>query len=641
MTFDLHSNAHSVGGENFVAQAAAGSQLKQARPPECTYDDIADASAPKVEGPKSRYERLENRINELEEQLRMKENESDQKSPSMRSSSSTSSNDYPPKYHLINFESPYPNMHPSPPSQDVYNPKWPKGLPHYDHLKHLFDAPTPPRDNFAEAHASHAKEASEKMEYSGENLFEVLRTNIVLSWYYWAQSKSVEVFMMSSRTLRLAILLGLNLCPPVPSQHPGRDNEKWQCYNYFRRLQAHENGLNVHARSYDSKGQAVYSDDARPSYDTPHASLNGIATKPPAEHIQSGASLIFEAETVIEEEIRRNAFWLAYATEREQGCGNGWALSLDDQDVGQAIPLGVNPKSQGSQGMIEAHARQWMHDPHLLIHHPVDQTDSFVLYIKGTILISMVKTFNLRFRARHLQRQHNFIETTADEGLPTLDRADVEQFMEIDRLISSFLPSFPGHLRNPITTTTVDSHLYTASLMPYAATIILHDPHAAIRNVACVSAMKILAAARCILDLVHDIQSTSYDLTLLDPFCSFCWFVAGRVLARFLLASYDAADDHYVATLRAEIDFIHFPRTAIEKIGQRMPLAFRFARTLDELLNGPSMGASFSQDIVNSVLTFPRPSDPTMVIELCQDDVPVEQSHVSLHDPLYASGGVT
>ena len=37
--------------------------------------------------------------------------------------------------------------------------------------------------------------------------------------------------------------------------------------------------------------------------------------------------------------MRRNTFWLAYAIERQHGCGNGWALSLDDQDISQLLPV--------------------------------------------------------------------------------------------------------------------------------------------------------------------------------------------------------------------------------------------------------------------------------------------------------------
>ena len=45
------------------------------------------------------------------------------------------------------------------------------------------------------------------------------------------------------------------------------------------------------------------------------------------------------ARTVVEDETRRNAFWLAYATERQYGCTNGWAVFLDDQDISQLLPV--------------------------------------------------------------------------------------------------------------------------------------------------------------------------------------------------------------------------------------------------------------------------------------------------------------
>ena len=49
-------------------------------------------------------------------------------------------------------------------------------------------------------------------------------------------------------------------------------------------------------------------------------------------------SLMPPPENVVEEEVRRNTFWLLYAQERMGGCSNGWAQSLDDQDVSQLLP---------------------------------------------------------------------------------------------------------------------------------------------------------------------------------------------------------------------------------------------------------------------------------------------------------------
>jgi hypothetical protein len=104
--------------------------------------------------------------------------------------------------------------------------------------------------------------------------------------------------------------------------------------------------------------------------------------------------------------------------------------------------------------------------------------------------------------------------------------------------------------------------------------IVLHDPHAEVQRSGCISALKILTAARAILDLIYNVWSTSFDITLLDTFCSviisiapciffanlssiqFCWFSAGRVLVRFLQVALEAKSMDQVSTLRAEVDFV-------------------------------------------------------------------------------------
>ena len=58
-------------------------------------------------------------------------------------------------------------------------------------------------------------------------------------------------------------------------------------------------------------------------------------------------SIIPAARSVIEDETRRNTFWLAYATERLYSSGNGWAMSLDDQDVSQLLPVRADQFEQG------------------------------------------------------------------------------------------------------------------------------------------------------------------------------------------------------------------------------------------------------------------------------------------------------
>lgn len=102
--------------------------------------------------------------------------------------------------------------------------------------------------------------------------------------------------------------------------------------------------------------------------------------------------------------------------------------------------------------------------------------DSFNLYIKGTMLLSRVKTFNLRFRARRFMGDPAYIdsptysevwEKDSDKARVNADPRRTPGFIEIDHIASMFRQSFPLHLRNPIRDGCVDSHLYSASLIPH------------------------------------------------------------------------------------------------------------------------------------------------------------------------------
>ncbi|KAF8078522.1 hypothetical protein FPV67DRAFT_1557832 [Lyophyllum atratum] len=581
---------------------------------------LAESSAAISDGPKSRYERLEGRITELEALLAQKdaavaaaarENASRTSShPSVDSSFSTNHGTsatlttmdsthevevffvFHPHAHRL-FHGPsfmstlsLPPSHPKFPSSPVLHaicaigslytaavtspplPDFQQSSPDEIFLQRQ-RIKEQRIDSFAEQQAKYARETADHLNSLGEDLFQVLQANIILSWFYWSHSRQglhlLWVFLFSAHSMRLSVPLGLNMCPPFHS----------------------------------------ISNSERP------------------------ASILPPARNVIEDEMRRNAFWLAYATERQHGCSNGWALSLDDQDVSQLLPVRGDQFEHGI--LVTPQQRQWAHTRDLLLIHPDKQTDSFILYVKGTIMMSQVKAFNLRFRARHFVGDASVASHFSDGLGPSesVDPRGSPAFIELDHVVSSFRASFPPHLRNPIVDNVVDNHLYTTFLMPHVATIVLHDPHADVRQSGCISALKILTAARAILDLIYSVWSTSFDISLLDSFCSFCWFVGGRVLVRFLQAALDAKSVDQISTLRAELDFV---QSAIAKVGQRIPLAFRFARLLEDLVVkkcGPSSGTP-------APITFPRPLEPAVVQAMfqqsCRRELPTTL-HESLHEP--------
>jgi len=52
--------------------------------------------------------------------------------------------------------------------------------------------------------------------------------------------------------------------------------------------------------------------------------------------------------------MRRNTFWLAYATDRTTSIGNGWAFGIDDEDVAQLLPVRGDQFEQGVRHLASA-----------------------------------------------------------------------------------------------------------------------------------------------------------------------------------------------------------------------------------------------------------------------------------------------
>lgn len=73
-------------------------------------------------------------------------------------------------------------------------------------------------------------------------------------------------------------------------------------------------------------------------------------------------------------------------------------------------------------------------------------------------------------------------------------------------------------------------------------------------------------------------------------------------------------------------------RSAIAKVGQRIPLAFRFAKLLDDLV----MKKCGTGSGVATHISFPRPTEvgvvQAMFVQSCHQDMPTTL-HEGLHEP--------
>lgn len=57
---------------------------------------------------------------------------------------------------------------------------------------------------------------------------------------------------------------------------------------------------------------------------------------------------------------------------------------------------------------------------------------------------------------------------------------------------------------------------------------------------------------------MYKLSATNYDLVFLDQTCSFCWFIAGSTLIRFLKVALDARSEPEVTRLSDEVSSIRY-----------------------------------------------------------------------------------
>lgn len=116
---------------------------------------------------------------------------------------------------------------------------------------------------------------------------------------------------------------------------------------------------------------------------------------------------------------------------------------------------------------------------------------------------------------------------TADnrQSRRSADPRDTAVFRTLDRLVAvDFLQSLPDEFKSCLGVGTnangpaVDADLYLVHVLPYAATISLHNAHIDYSNPGCPSAVRCIQAARSIIRNYFLLTSTLFDIKRLHPF---------------------------------------------------------------------------------------------------------------------------
>ncbi len=120
----------------------------------------------------------------------------------------------------------------------------------------------------------------------------------------------------------------------------------------------------------------------------------------------------------------------------------------------------------------------------MVLTHPPLATDSFTLYLKGTILLGKVKTFNVRFKMRYTdgmgpssgstytaayQETYSYGAPSSTSG-SKIDPRETAEFQFLDNLIRTFPSSIPKEFKDAVGMDIgmkLDPVLYVAHLLPH------------------------------------------------------------------------------------------------------------------------------------------------------------------------------
>ncbi|CUA76885.1 Glutamate-ammonia-ligase adenylyltransferase [Rhizoctonia solani] len=337
-----------------------------------------------------------------------------------------------------------------------------------------------------------------------------------------------------------------------------------------------------------------------------------------------GRSILPDPDNAIEREQRANLFWIAYSYERFQTAVGPWAMCLDDEDISQLLPIRLDDYEAGNDVELN---RQCLQTPNFLTTHIRETTDSFTLFVKASVILSKVKILSLRVGNRY-------------PNIP--DVRDTPAFRHLESTIATFRSTFPPEYLDPVSQTSkgFDTLLYVAHLIPHTAIILMHEEHANINSPNCLSTQKSLLAARAILDLIYLVCSTSYDLTRLPSVCTFCWFMAARVLVRVLKHRHQAGQISEAATMRSEVEVI---KLAFQRMSEKIPIARRHRQMLDDLLEAELHNLDeviygtfdcreiFDPAYIHEGVAFDWPDQGPTLVEVTQETPRTISTSVSSH----------
>ncbi|KAG8748519.1 hypothetical protein FRC10_003652 [Ceratobasidium sp. 414] len=331
-------------------------------------------------------------------------------------------------------------------------------------------------------------------------------------------------------------------------------------------------------------------------------------------------------------EQKRRAWWSFVMFDRYVSLG-AWKHTVPEADI-MTLELPICVVDFECETLVSPNPQK-AHDPAFFLSHQIGYTDPYILLIKATLLFGRVTDYNMAVDNRSSRR--------------SADPRDTAVFRALDRLVAvDFLQSLPVEYKSCLGVgenpdgTMVDADLYLVHVLPFAATISLHNAHIDYSNPQCPSAVRCIQAARSIIRNYYLLSGTLFDLKRLHPFVTVCWYLAAVVLVQLCKRHITTGDRAGEATVWGEIETLKLAMLEfgnISPIGRASSVLSRVFQTnpplivrqekllqeiIDDVIQKPVLPANFGLDI--PMYTYPLHD---LTVSLSEHDSPEGSSSFS------------
>ncbi|KAK7745387.1 hypothetical protein SLS53_002883 [Cytospora paraplurivora] len=284
-----------------------------------------------------------------------------------------------------------------------------------------------------------------------------------------------------------------------------------------------------------------------------------------------------------EREERRRTFWMAFTEDRYASIGTGWPMSIDEKDI-----ITNMPASDDAFDMSRPEQTQTLADSMT----PAGAAN--ISTMGGTVLMACLFGRNLL----HLHRPD------VDDRDHDLNGEFWKRHRSLDNILLNTSLSLPPHLKLPAglgnpNVIFTNMCIHTSTICLHQAAIFKADKNRLPSSVSGESKVRCITAANEIASTMRMISHI--DLSTVNPFTSFCLYVAARVFVQYLKSKPDDSQT---------VDSLRFLLSAMAALKRRNPLTESFLVQLDVDLEAlgmriPKLRAAFPRSTDNASLYLP------------------------------------